>query len=206
MSKASITGLLTVAFFYIITGNIGYALYGDSVQANFLLNLDHKDINDVLFFGMNGGFLISVFFSFPVMFFGARNNFIALGKLVLTKNKKPKIAAENYTDSVQQISSYIEHGTKDERRRKAQIHFYIYTATLYAVAIVIAILVDDIESVFNLVGSVASNAIGFILPCLFYFTLVAYKNKARGIKFHIARFLAFFFIPFGLFAIIAQYL
>jgi amino acid permease len=94
MSKASLTGLLTVAFFYIITGNIGYALYGSKVQANFLLNLESEDINHILYFGMNGGFLISVFFSFPVMFFGARNNFIALGKMVLTKNnKKAKIAA-----------------------------------------------------------------------------------------------------------------
>ena len=37
---------------------------------------------------MNAGFLVSVFFSFPVMFFGARNNFIALMKMIaLRKNK-----------------------------------------------------------------------------------------------------------------------
>jgi hypothetical protein len=37
---------------------------------------------------MNAGFLISVFFSFPVMFFGARNNFIALMKLIALRGSK----------------------------------------------------------------------------------------------------------------------
>lgn len=40
---------------------------------------------------MNIGFLISVFFSFPVMYFGARNNFIAIAKtlsLIIRKNKE----------------------------------------------------------------------------------------------------------------------
>jgi hypothetical protein len=49
--------------------------------------LERNDINDVLYFGMNLGFLLSVFFSFPVMFFGARNNFIAIMKTVLSKGK-----------------------------------------------------------------------------------------------------------------------
>lgn len=43
---------------------------------------------------MNGGFLVSVFFSFPVMFFGARNNFIAIMKLIILKLKKTQINAD----------------------------------------------------------------------------------------------------------------
>lgn len=29
MSKACLVGLCTVAFFYILVGNVGYAMYGD---------------------------------------------------------------------------------------------------------------------------------------------------------------------------------
>lgn len=93
MTKASMAGLCSVGFFYILVGNVGYALYGSKLDANFLLNLKSENVNHILYFGMNGGFLISVFFSFPVMFFGARNNFIALGKMMFTKNKRTKIAA-----------------------------------------------------------------------------------------------------------------
>ena len=37
------------------------------------------------FYILNSTFLISIFFAFPIMFFGARNNFIALIKLVMIK-------------------------------------------------------------------------------------------------------------------------
>ena len=66
---------------------MGSAMYGPKAETNFLLNLKLEDLNDVLFWGMNGGFLLSIFFSFPVMFFGARNNFIALIQMVLNLNK-----------------------------------------------------------------------------------------------------------------------
>ncbi len=80
-------GLSTVAFSYILVGNVGYTMYGQDVQTNFLLNLKIDDLSDILYFGMNGGFLLSIFFSFPVMFFGARNNFIALIQQFMTRNK-----------------------------------------------------------------------------------------------------------------------
>lgn len=87
MKKASLTGTAACCLFYIVVGNIGYALYGyDRVEANFLLALDQKDVALPLFLLMNGGFLVSVYFSFPVMFFGARNNFIALMKMIKLRN------------------------------------------------------------------------------------------------------------------------
>ena len=56
---------------------------------------------------MNGGFLISVFFSFPIMFFGARNNFIEIIKILILKASQ--ISRFNSNDPVQEISSYLEH-------------------------------------------------------------------------------------------------
>ena len=72
--------------------------------------------------------------------------------------------------------------------------------------IAIAITVEDIEKVFNFVGAIASNAIGYILPCVFYVLLINYKNKERNSKFYISAVLAVFFIPFGFFAIISKYI
>ena len=39
MNKAAMVGLWSVGFCYILVGLIGYALYGSSVKADFLLNL-----------------------------------------------------------------------------------------------------------------------------------------------------------------------
>lgn len=83
MAKASISGVLGCAFFYLLVGNIGYCLFGNHLQGNFLLSFKRSETREVLYILLNGGFLISVFFSFPVMFFGARNNFIAISKTVI---------------------------------------------------------------------------------------------------------------------------
>ncbi len=199
-------GLGTVAFFYIIVGIVGYAMYGKEVQTNFLLNLKIEDLNDVLYFGMNCGFLLSIFFSFPVMFFGARNNFIALIQFFMTRNKGQRVQNGNFKDSIHQISSYIENGSRQEKKKKAKVYFYLYTLFLFFVVIGIAISVDDIEAVFNLVGAVASNAIGYIFPCMFYYLLVKYKNKTKTYNYYIARTLFYFFIPFGVFSVVAKYI
>jgi hypothetical protein len=88
MKKATLTAILSCSFFYLLTGLIGYVLYGNSVKPNFLLMLQKDQIHFLLYFGMNLGFLISIFFSFSVMFFSSRNNFIAIMKLLLSKNTR----------------------------------------------------------------------------------------------------------------------
>lgn len=85
-------------------------MYGPTVETNFLLNLTLEGLNDFLFWGMNAGFLLSVFFSFPVMFFGARNNFIALIQMFMNRKKGNRV--EKFKDSIAEISSYIENGTR----------------------------------------------------------------------------------------------
>ena len=91
MEKACLVALCSVGLCYILVGMIGSAMYGPEVETNFLLNLRIDDLNDFLFWGMNGGFLLSVFFSFPVMFFGARNNFVALLQMFLNRNKGKRV-------------------------------------------------------------------------------------------------------------------
>ncbi len=90
MTKASIFGILGCAFFYFLVGNIGYCLFGKNVQGNFLLAFNRDKVNDALYILLNFGFLVSVFFSFPVMFFGARNNFIAISKTIILIVRKTK--------------------------------------------------------------------------------------------------------------------
>lgn len=109
MTKASLFGLLGCAFFYFLVGSIGYCIYGREVKGNFLLNFDKNDINEGLFIILNFGFLVSVFFSFPVMFFGARNNFIAITKTIVLMCQDKKEGFQPVSkDTVEEISSYIK--------------------------------------------------------------------------------------------------
>ena len=85
--KISLSALVAMLFCsgsYLIVGILGYNLYGPGTEANFLQSIIYETANKTLFFIINFGFLLSIFFAFPIMFFGCRNNFIALIKLFLT--------------------------------------------------------------------------------------------------------------------------
>lgn len=206
MRDASIVGVGACSIFYILVGYLGYCLFGNNLKGNFLMAFDRKDTNnDALYMLLNIGFLLSVFFSFPLMFFGARNNFIAIAKNVVLMVKKNKGQYREISkDNVEEISSYLQTEDKEKRKKIAKIHFYVYTAILLAVAVAIAVVVDDIEDVFSIVGSIAVNAIAFIFPSLFYFFLVRKKDKPRKVHFYIAGFIWMFFIPLGIFSVITK--
>ena len=66
---------------------------------------------------------------------------------------------------------------RQKSKKNEEIRFYITTLALWTLMATVTVSVDSLELVFNLVGAVSSNAIGGILPCLFYTTLV---KRARN--------------------------
>lgn len=77
------------------------------------------------------------------------------------------------------------------------------TLILFAVIMVVAITVGELGVTFNIVGAVASNSIGFILPALFYFTLIHKKRKPKKINFYASIAMFSIAIPFGIMAIVS---
>lgn len=47
---------------------------------------------------------------------------------------------------------------------------------MYALVVGTAIIVGNIEPIFNVIGSIDSTAICYVLPCLFYIKLTRKKN------------------------------
>lgn len=91
IAKASIAGVAFCCFAYLLVGILGYDYVGPSVEASFLKSLSYDKISKPFFFVINFSFLLSIFFAFPIMFFGCRNNFIALVKLALVpETEKPQ--------------------------------------------------------------------------------------------------------------------
>ncbi len=92
-----------------------------------------------------------------------------------------------------------------KRKKQAKFLFVIYTVILFVFIIAIAAAVDDIEDIFNVVGAIASNAINFIFPAMFYMFLIRKKNKPKKIKYYISVGLFCFFIPFGIFSVVSKF-
>jgi len=87
MWKAALLAIVFCTFSYLIIGIMGYNYVGDKVEANFLNSLQYNKIAPAFFFIINAGFLVSIFFAFSIMFFGCRNNFIALIQLATLSDK-----------------------------------------------------------------------------------------------------------------------
>jgi amino acid permease len=84
ITSACLTAIVSCGSVYLVVSIYTYMLYGSSLKANFLLCLDKNTTDPILYYGMNIGFLVSVLFAYPIMFFSARNNFIAIVKLFLS--------------------------------------------------------------------------------------------------------------------------
>jgi amino acid permease len=83
ITSACLTAIVTCGSIYLIVGLYTYMLYGSDLRANFLLCLHKHSTEPFLYYGMNAGILIFVIFAYPIVFFSARNNFIAVVKLFI---------------------------------------------------------------------------------------------------------------------------
>ena len=148
MQKLSAVGLVICFSIYYTVAIVGYATYG-----TLLINSKGRAITDyikvVTLYGnstsvkilMNVAFTINSFFTLPIIFFTGRNCLMGVAMLVTDIKKIPLLL------------------------------FRILTLSLFLLIIIIAILVDSLGAVFNVIGSIASNFIGFIFPCTFFLVL-----------------------------------
>ena len=77
---------------------------------------------------------------------------------------------------------------------------------IYLVIIGVAVGVDDIEAVFNIVGAVCSTSIGILLPCFFYVKLISMKKQRKNWKYFLSAAMFWVFGLFAIFAIISEYI
>ncbi len=71
---------------------------------------------------------------------------------------------------------------------------------------ILAITIGKLGRIFNLVGAIASNSIGFILPTIFYIVLIVKKRRPKRLNFILSWALFATAVPFGIFAVIAEFL
>ena len=69
-------GMTFALTFYLLVGILGYALYGKDVATNFLKVVTEEKFGTFGFYLLNVSFYCSTVLTTPLVFFGARNNFI----------------------------------------------------------------------------------------------------------------------------------
>ncbi|CAD8138964.1 unnamed protein product [Paramecium pentaurelia] len=172
--KACSFGMIIATFFYLMVGIMGCAIYGKDSQTNFLASVTKEKMGDIQFYLLNGSFYISTVLTTPLVFFGARNNFLQLIK----GEKKNKVKGVNF-DSLDEKEVALLKKQKKKRQQSTKYMYYIWSIGLFVIITIGSIYIHSLEIAFNFVGSVSSNSIGCVLPSLFLFMLMKeyYKNK-----------------------------
>lgn len=150
--------------------------------------------------------MISVACSFPIIFFGARNNLIALTKAIFGRTERTTRNSRYMRSAVDEISDYIIDTNKERKKRKAKILFFLVTGILFVTIVTLAVTVGRLGPIFNLVGAIASNSIGFIFPTLFYIILIIQKKRKKTISFYFSLLLLCTSVPFAIFAVITEFI
>ena len=164
MIKATSYATVATSFIYILTGILGFLIYRENIN-DFLLKYF---INDILTYLKTNkimvcvliicevGFFISTCLSMPLLFFACKSHFFNLVRFIKKKfSKKEKLT-----------SGLIDN--KEKRNTLSSFGKNIVIIIIYSSMLILAITVEKIIIIDNIVGSTACNIVTFLAPATFY--------------------------------------
>ena len=173
MMKATKIGVGYSLIIFLLSGIIGFLLYGSDIEDTILDNLSddmiaYRSSNIliiVLILIISISFIITCLTSFPVLFQSLRVNYINALTVCIKSCKK--------TEEVQ-----ISQGNFEEKHSLiSEKVLIIITIMLYVFMIIFAIVIYKLKTMFTIIGASAGSFIGFILPSLFYIIIVKKSQK-----------------------------
>ena len=187
MVKGTTIAVCLTSIIYILTGILGFLIYRDKIN-DFLLKYftndiltylkTNKYIASVLIIS-EIGFFISTSLSIPLLFFACKNNFFNLIRFIQKKFSNKENLTSGLIDNKNKHHSLSSFGQN------------VIIIILYVSMLILAISVDKIIIIDNIVGSTASNIILFLAPGIFY--LKFGKEK----MFSIQKLMALLFVILG---------
>ena len=142
MMKSTVLGISIAAFVFSVVGIIGYIIYGTDVTGNIIDNLAKS--TDATSIVAKLAYTLSSTMSFPLLYFGARNNIEYL------------------------IVDAIKHHNGLEHWEFSKKGFAMMTVIIYVFILAIALFYPDINLFFSIIGCLAASLIAWILPSLFF--------------------------------------
>jgi len=92
-----------------------------------------------------------------------------------------------------------------EKKKRANLHFILYTFGIYLVIVGVALGVDDIEAVFNVMGAICASSISILLPCFYYIMLMRKQGQQKTVKYYVAIAVLAVMTPYSIFSVVALY-
>jgi hypothetical protein len=100
---------------------------------------------------------MSIACAYALMFFGCRNNFIAMVNLIVKQCGKGKAYGRVDEDGViseEQHYQELDGESKVQRQKRKDLLFYISTLSIHLVVAIISVFLNNIEDILNLIGAI----------------------------------------------------
>jgi len=162
----------------------GYLALIDNTKGNFLLSLDITKWSNRLFVGV---FCLTIFFTLPMVVYPCRLSFDNLITAMFSKCVPKEAPSLKFVLEESRWNQFLKFIWK----YALDIRWAIWTFLIFALALLFAILLPQIEVIFSLLGSTASSCTSYIFPGLFYLKLSPYR------WYHWSKIGAFLMILFG---------
>lgn len=180
MRTVSHLALGIVYFVCVLIGFSGYLIFGSKTgNKGLIFDFSSELLGGFLYCVLMLAFVTCSTLSFPVIFFGARNNMWSLVLSVCKKYKKDwniKEARRNTHLAIEEILKTLPKTTVTISWKV----YALYVAVFYAVVIICSVSSNSIASLLGLIGAITANSIAFLLPAIFYLKLT--KTKQRWYK------------------------
>ena len=205
MRKLCFLAVFSACILDIIAGILGYIMYVkridniiiEIIREEFILYLRKKQYVISLFlFLLIVSFLLGGLFSIPLLFFGAKENYLNMAFLIL-KKIFPKKKDDEKGEELINIDNKENSKKKLENKTEMNIIFFL-TLIFYISALIVTLYAEKLINMLNAMGAITSNPLICIFPSISYILL----NKT---KFQIKLIIPWLMICFGFSLIIIYF-
>ena len=205
MRKLCFLAVFSACILDIIAGILGYIMYVkridniiiEIIREEFILYLRKKQYVISLFlFLLIVSFLLGGLFSIPLLFFGAKENYLNMAFLIL-KKIFPKKKDDEKGEELIIIDNKENNKKKVENKTEINIIFFL-TLIFYISVLVVTLYAEKLINMLNAMGAITSNPLICIFPSISYILL----NKT---KFQIKLIIPWLMICFGFSLIIIYF-
>ena len=153
---------------------------------------------------LNLSIIISVFCSFPLVYFVARNNLISTIKIIIKICNENCLRPNEFDDENRNEGNIQFLDENNGVQEEDRLFFLLSRIPQYLFVLFCGAFFNDLALVLNILGAIASNAICLLLPSSFYFLLIRKYVKPKKTTYYLAWAMFLFFSAFGIFAVYAN--
>jgi len=170
MRIAVISGMFITAILFLIISMSGYSIFGSSTD-NILRNFTLQELGSPLFLLLNVSFMTFALMTFPPTYFSPRN--------IIYQNLRSRFVGQSYALLGSPGLEKSQAAAIDDNP-KAKLVFNLTVCVTNFLIISFSIMAPNINELFGLIGSLATDTLIFLFPAAFYLKLSSKNGKKRS--------------------------